>query len=69
MYQVNVNFSRVKPLLQELEEIKELCENTKFCFFTETDILYFATTSKTANYDFLIDKIDHAKKTVLLLAA
>lgn len=67
-YNVKVNYNNVTPLMQELEEINELINITKFGLFTETDVLQFASGSKTANYDFLIDDIDHDAKIVWLLA-
>lgn len=68
-YKVKVNFASVHPILPELQEMVELFNSCNFHLFTETDILYFESGSATAFYDFIIDKIDHDKKIVWLIAA
>jgi len=67
-YQVKINFNDVSLLAQELDEINDWTNSTNFRQVTTYDILYFVSGSKTANYDFLIDDIDHDEKTVLLVA-
>ena len=67
-YKVKINFGSIQPLLQEMEEMTETFNNSNFHLFTDSDVLYFASGSQTADYNFLIDKIDHDEKIVWLLA-
>jgi len=68
-YDVKIIWGCCHPFPSELTEMIELFNNSNFQNFLESDILYFASGSKTAFYDFKISEIDHDEKTVLLVVA